>query len=128
MYTKRVSALMATPFILASVFAVTVALQFNVSAAPRTRAANLRLDSDEGLKPVNAKIEPVTFRGRKALRVSDTAPEGTSDAGRYVIVTGSDFDDDVIEVDLAGDHVPSAPGSRGFVGIAFRVAPDGSRF
>ena len=106
-----------------------VALQSNVaSAAPRTRAVNLRLDSDEGLKPVNAKIEPVTFRGRKALRVSDTAPEGTSDAGRYVIVTGSEFENGVIEVDLAGDHVPSAPGSRGFVGIAFRVAPDSPRF
>src|SRR5215470_2620756 len=129
MYTKCVSALKTTSLTLASILAVAVALQSNVvSAAPRTRAVNLRLDSDEGLKPVNAKIEPVTFRGRKALRVSDTAPEGTSDAGRYVIVTGSDFDDGVIEVDLAGDHVPSAPGSRGFVGIAFRVAPDGSRF
>ena len=64
MYTKRVSAVKAVPLILASVFAVTVALQFTVSAAPRTRAANLRLDSDEGLKPVNAKIEPVTFKGR----------------------------------------------------------------
>ena len=129
MYTKCVSALKATSLTLASILAVAVALQFNVvSAAPRTRAVNLRLDSDEGLKPVNAKIEPVTFRGRKALRVSDTAPEGTSDAGRYVIVTGSEFEDGVIKVDLAGDHVPSAPGSRGFVGIAFRVAPDGSRF
>src|SRR6516225_6440546 len=128
MYTKCVSALKATSLTLASILAVAVALQsYVVSAAPRTRAVNLRLDSDEGLKPVNAKIEPVTFRGRKALRVSDTAPEGTSDAGRYVIVTGSEFEDGVIEVDLAGYHVPSAPGSRGFVGIAFRVAPDGSR-
>ena len=92
MYTKCVSALKAPSLTLASILAVAVALQSNVVfAAPRTHAVNLRLDSDEGLKPVNAKIEPVTFRGRKALRVSDTAPEGTSDAGRYVIVTGSDL-------------------------------------
>jgi len=79
MYTKCVPALKATSLTLASIVAVAVALQSNVvSAAPRTRAVNLRLDSDEGLKPVNAKIEPVTFRGRKAMRVSDTAPEGTS--------------------------------------------------
>jgi len=73
MYTKCVSALKATSLTLASILVVAVALQSNVvSAAPRTRAVNLRLDSDEGLKPVNAKIESAIPR-----RKAPPMPEGT---------------------------------------------------
>jgi hypothetical protein len=95
----------------------------------QTRSATLPLDSAEGLKPVNAKVEPVTYKGRKALRVTDTAPEGISDDGRFVVVTGSQFEDGLIEVDVAGDRIPGATEvARGFVGIAFRVAQDGLAF
>jgi hypothetical protein len=95
----------------------------------QTRAMTLPLDSTEGLKPVNAKVEPVTYKGRKALRVTDAGPEGTSDDGRFVVVTGSHFQDGLIEVDVVGDRIPGAPElARGFVGIAFRVAPDGPPF
>src|SRR5260370_12929821 len=93
------------------------------------RSVTLPLDSSEGLKPLNAKIESVTYKGRKALRVTDTAPEGTSDDGRFVIVTGSQFEDGLIEVDVAGDRIPGATEvARGFVGVAFRVAQDGPTF
>jgi hypothetical protein len=95
----------------------------------QTRAMSLALDSTEGLKPVNAKVEPVTYKGHKAVRVTDTAPEGTSDGGRFVVVAGSQFQDGLIEVDVAGDRIPGAgEGARGFVGIAFRVAQDGPPF
>jgi hypothetical protein len=95
----------------------------------QTRSATVPLDSAEGLKAVNAKVEAVTYKGRKALRVTDTAPEGTSDDGRFVVVTGSQFEDGLIEVDVAGDRIPGATEvARGFVGIAFRVAQDGPTF
>jgi hypothetical protein len=95
----------------------------------QTRSTTLPLDSTEGLKPVNAKVEPVTYKGRKAIRVTDNAPEGTSDDGRFVVVTGSQFQDGLIAVDVAGDRVPGATEvARGFVGIAFRVAQDGPPF
>jgi len=86
-------------------------------------------DSVKGLKPVNSKIESVTYKGRKAIRVTDTAPQSTSDDGRFVMVTGSHFEDGVIEVDVAGDRIAGAAEvARGFVGIAFRVAQDGPPF
>jgi len=117
---------------LSLVSCLTTVLVLLVSAVPgraQTRAMTLLLDSIEGLKPVNVKVEPVTYKGRKALRVTDAAPEGTPDGGRFVIVTGSEFQDGRIEVDLAGDRIPGASeAARGFVGIAFRVAPDTPAF
>jgi hypothetical protein len=111
---------------------LTAAFAFLFSVAPsraQTTAMTLSLDSTEGLKPVNAKVEPATYKGRKALRVTDAAPEGTSDDGRFVVVTGSQFQDGLIEVDVAGDRIAgAAETARGFVGIAFRVAHDGPPF
>jgi len=81
------------------------------------------------LKLVNVKAEKVTFKGRKALRVSDPAAAGTGDEEQLVILSKTDFQDGIIEVDLAGEPGPNAgEGARGFVGIAFRVAADASRF
>lgn len=105
--------------------AVLALLSIVAPSKAQTRAMTLPLDSTEGLKPVNSKVEPVTYKGRKALRVTDAAPEGTSDDGRFVVVTGSQFEDGLIEVDVAGDRIPGATEvARGFVGIAFRAAQD----
>lgn len=110
----------------------TAALALLFSVAPsraQTGAMTLPFDSTQGLRPVNAKLEPVTYKGRKAIRVTDTAPEGTSDDARFVVVTGSQFQDGVIEVDVAGDRIPGTPEvARGFVGIAFRVAQERPSF
>lgn len=93
------------------------------------QAQTISLDAPNQLKPVNVKIENVTFKGRKALRVSDAAPAGLGDEGRLVVLTNTDFQDGIIELDLAGEPGPNAgEGARGFVGVAFRVAPDQSRF
>jgi hypothetical protein len=90
---------------LSLVSCLTAALAVLLCAAPsraQRRSMIAPLDSAEGLKPVNAKVESVTYKGRKALRVTDAAPEGTSDDGRFVVVTGSQFEDGLIEVDVAG--------------------------
>ena len=87
------------------------------------------LDSTDQMKLVNVKAETVTFKGRKALQVRDAAAAGIGDEGRLVVLTKTDFQDGVIEVDLAGEPGPGAgEGARGFVGVAFRVAPDQSHF
>jgi len=100
-----------------------------ILARAQTKPITLAFESSEGLKPVNAKVEPVTYKGRKALRVTDVAPAGTSDDARFVVVMGSQFQDGLIEVDVAGDRIPSATEvARGFVGIAFRVAQAGPPF
>ena len=93
------------------------------------QAQTVSLASPDQLKLANVKAETVTFKGRKALRVRDAAPPEVGDEGRLVILPKIDFQDGVIEVDLAGEPAPGAgEGARGFVGIAFRVAPDQSRF
>jgi hypothetical protein len=92
----------------------------------RQRPATLALDK---LELHNVKAEPVTYLGRRAMRVSDSGPEGLDDAGRFAVVPGSSFQDGTIEVNLSGDTAPDAPtGARGFVGIAFRITPDQSHF
>jgi hypothetical protein len=77
----------------------------------------------------NAKAESVSYRGRNAIRVVDAGPPNLDDAGRLAILRGTSLQNGVIEADLAGDTLPNAaPTARGFVGIAFRVAPDAAHF
>jgi hypothetical protein len=76
----------------------------------------------------NVKAESVTYRGHSAIRITDQGAAEVDDASGLVI-PGSSFQDGTIEVDLTGDTAPNAPdGFRGFVGISFRVSPDGSHF
>ena len=101
----------------------------SIFASGSLQAQTISLDSIDLLKLVNVKAETITFKGRKALQVRDAASADTGDAERLAILTKTDFQDGVIEVDLAGEPGPGAgEGARGFVGIAFRVAADQSRF
>ena len=112
-----------------SVIGVTLSIIAIAAAVTRVQAQTIPLDSPGQLKLVNVKAEAVTFKGRKAIRVNDAASPDLGDEGRLAILPNSDFQDGVIEVDLAGEPRPGAgEGARGFVGIAFRVAPDQSRF
>ena len=93
------------------------------------QAQKVPRDPAHGLTPINVKTDQVTFKGQQAVRVTDTAPAGTGDEGRLAILTDPEFQSGTIEVDVAGEVGPgAAEGARGFVGIAFRVAPDGTRF
>jgi hypothetical protein len=95
-------------------------------AQDRQKPATLALDK---LELHNVKAEPVTYLGRRAMRVSDAGPQGLDDAGRFAVVPGSSFQDGTIEVNLSGDTAPDAPANlRGFVGIAFRITADSSHF
>ena len=83
----------------------------------------------EKLELHNVTAEAVSYQGRRAVRVTDTAPEDVGDAGRFGVVPGSSLQDGTIEVSLSGDTLPNASeGARGFVGIAFRVTADRSHF
>ncbi|HVH10554.1 MAG TPA: hypothetical protein VM736_12230 [Gemmatimonadales bacterium] len=75
------------------------------------------------------KVEAVAYLGRAGVRVTDVAAQGSDDASRLAIVPGVSLQDGTIEADLSGGTAPDAPPAwRGFVGIAFRVAADRSRF
>lgn len=85
------------------------------------------LQTVEGLSAHNLKIAPAEHQGRKCIRLYD----GTADEQNhsYALITGLEFSDGVIELELAGRPGPQASGAaRGFTGLAFRVQSDGRRF
>ena len=78
-----------------------------------------------GLTAPKVKTESVTYLGRKCVRLT---AEG-EDNGGLVLLPGTDFQDGVIEADIAL-KITTPPGVRypGFIGIAFRVRPDASHY
>ena len=76
----------------------------------------------------NVKTELVTYKGRRALRVTDAAPANFADGIQLVILNKSDFQDGVIEIELTGEPGPKVGAeARGFVGVAFHVNLDAAK-
>jgi hypothetical protein len=97
-----------------------------LNQSPVMRPVSIRLDG-LGLHYVTA--EPFQYRGRSAVRIVDAAPGHGDDVSRIAVVKSTSMQDGTIEVSLKGDTVPDAPqDSRGFVGIAFRVAGDPAHY
>lgn len=87
------------------------------------------LDSLRGLTPVHVIPSVVAHDGGPALRLQLAPDAETPDCPNFALVDGLDFGDGTIEIELAGQPLPDAPAeARGFVGVAFRVAPDLARF
>ena len=86
------------------------------------------LDALNQMQSRYVRTERVTYKGRGALRVTDTAPASVPDGERLVILSKTEFQDGVIEIELTGEPGANArAGARGFVGVAFRVAPGASK-
>ena len=94
------------------------------------------LDSTKGLQPHHVTVDAVSYRGRKAVRVMSSpsadgsyAMQKSGTGGGIVVLADSRFHNGTIEVDVVGMPQPNAPAlARGFVGVAFRVPPDASKF
>ncbi|HMD16366.1 MAG TPA: family 16 glycoside hydrolase, partial [Terriglobales bacterium] len=87
--------------------------------------------SEKGAVPVKIHSGVGIYRGRRAVRlVNDDGPVGTVSGGQVLaIIKGSDFEDGIIEADIAGFPRQGAkPSTRGFIGVAFRVQDHGSRY
>ena len=89
-------------------------------------AQTFRLDSTSGLSLLKVKADVTTYRGRRAVHLVEVdGVEGHA----LATIAGSNFQNGTIEADMAGVPRANAPeGSRGFVGIAFRVQSDASKF
>src|SRR5580692_4506503 len=89
------------------------------------RVQTFPLHDTAGLIAPNVKTEAVNYLGRKSVRIT---MEGDDHEG-LAILSGTDFQDGVIEADIAL-KTTAPPGARypGFVGIAFRVRPDTSHY
>ena len=94
------------------------------NAAPSRKA--FPLESLSGIHAVGVRVTAEEHRGKRALRVVGL-PDFNGD--QLAILEGSDIDTGVIEADVGGRPLPGASaGARGFAGIAFRTARDGSTY
>jgi hypothetical protein len=102
-------------------------------AARGWAAQTVPLDSVKGLQPHHVTVAAVTYQGRKAVQVMSLAEEDTAmqtaSGGGIVVLPETAFHDGTIEMDVAGKPRAGAPGdARGFVGVAFRVNGDASKY
>src|SRR5262245_25492101 len=74
----------------------------------QVKTTTIQLDSPSEMQPRNVKTELVTYKGRKALRVTDAAPNNVSDGIQLVILNKTEFQDGVIEIELTGEPAPNA--------------------
>lgn len=104
-----------------------------LSAAPGAWAQekSYPLDTVGGLTLINAVAEPVSYDGRKGLRIvmSEEGMRKMQSSGGEVnpiaVMQGLELSNGVIEAEIAGAPAPGAfEGARGFVGIAFRMQKD----
>lgn len=85
-----------------------------------------KLNKDNKLIPVNAEMGFEKYQDVKALKVWDV---GEDTPLKFIKIQASDFKDGVIELELAGKPGLNANDqARGFVGIAFRINDDHSKF
>jgi hypothetical protein len=90
-----------------------------------TQARTYQLNSLSELELHHVDAELVTYRNRRAVRLVE---QGEA-IDTIAILSNSDFEEGVIETEIAGAPRKDAPHDmRGFVGIAFRVQPHGSRY
>jgi hypothetical protein len=90
------------------------------------KSARYPVETGTGLEFVHVVPKAVTYQGQKALRLDE---EKQYRGEAVALITGTEFGDGTIDVDLAG--VPgtgSDAGARGFVGIAFRSTPHAAAF
>ena len=72
------------------------------------------------LTPHSVKVEPVEYKGKRAIKLVESGDVPNGEA--YAIVKGTTFHNGEIDVELAG--LPAggaAAAARGFIGIAFRL-------
>jgi hypothetical protein len=72
------------------------------------------------LTPHQVKLEPVDYKGKRAIKVVE---DGTVQNGEaYAVVKNTNFHNGTIEVELAGRPAAgAAEAARGFIGMAFRL-------
>jgi hypothetical protein len=91
----------------------------------------LRGINEDGADPVGVHARVSDYRGRRAVRIvnEEGKSAGASGAQVLAIVPLSSFLDGTIELNVAGlPRLGAKPGTRGFVGVAFRVHDEGRSY
>ncbi len=96
-----------------------------------SRGSNVTLDSTTPLELTNSRVQWVDYRGRHALKLAPLeGHEHDTDQELVAVLTGSDFKDGVIEVDVSGARrqgystAEDVSGYKGIIGLTFRIRGD----
>lgn len=75
---------------------------------------------------VNVLASEETYLGKRSLKITDN---GNNTELKFLKIGNLNFSNGIIEIDVSGKPAQtSSRDARGFVGIAFRIADDNSRF
>src|SRR5262245_53045834 len=98
---------------------------------PRSTARSQTLDSTTRLTAINARVLWIDHRGRRALKLAPLeGHEHDTDQELMAVLTGSDFRNGVIELDVSGARrqgystAEDVSGFKGIVGLTFRLHGD----
>lgn len=115
-----------TPIVERMIFVLT--LVFTVFSMTKATAQQIKLDEDR-LTAVQTSMSITQINGKKAVRVVKSAAVKEDDEATYVKINDFTFENGVIEVEVLSRLLPDAPAhARGFIGLAFRINQDDSKF
>lgn len=81
------------------------------------------------LEPVQVSMSIEQIKGKQAVKVVKDASVEKFDEPTFVRIKGVDFENGTIEVKVLSRLLKDAPDfARGFIGIAFRINEDNSRY
>lgn len=84
---------------------------------------------ENNLKAVQTSVSIETINGKKAVKVIKSKSVLKDDEATYAKINDVKFKDGIIEVEVLSRLLPDAPEhARGFIGLAFRINDDNSRF
>lgn len=107
-------------------FSAVIALVLVGIATARAQLIDL---TTAALQPVNVYATTKEITGRRASLVIKHPAVKAVDEATFVKLVGTEFRNGTIEVDVLSRLLPDAPAlARGFIGVAFRINADHSRF
>ena len=98
------------------------------SSAGMAQITKLPLNSTNELNPIHTQVSAETYLSKSSVRVVDSGNISFSEV-TYAKIKNLRFHNGTIELDIAGKPLSTAGElARGFVGIAFRIADDDTKF
>jgi hypothetical protein len=92
----------------------------------QTNKKSISLFNNKDVTAVNVVASEKTYLDRKSLKVEDI---GANTEAKFIKINNVNFKNGIIEVELAGKPMSnSSEQARGFVGVAFRIDDDNSKF
>lgn len=87
---------------------------------------SISLLNNKNLKPTNVLTSEELYLGKSSIKVTDT---GENSEVKFVKINDFDFKNGIIEIEVSGKPAAnSTEQARGFVGVAFRINNDNSKF